>query len=79
MRKVYDYLCNCGEDFKILLLPDHPTPIEIRTHSMEPVPFFVYSSNKEAHGVDKFTEATAEGTKLYYPAGHQLLDYIIEK
>ena len=79
LKKVYDYLCKCGEDFKIFLLPDHPTPIEIRTHSMEPVPFFVYTSNKETRGVEKFTEATAEATKLYYPAGHALLDYIIEK
>ncbi|MBE6679698.1 MAG: cofactor-independent phosphoglycerate mutase [Ruminococcaceae bacterium] len=79
LKKVYDYLCGCGENFKIFLLPDHPTPIEIRTHSMEPVPFFVYSSNKEVVGVKKFTEATAEATKLYYPQGHALLDYIIEK
>ncbi len=79
LRKVYDYLSTCGDDFKIFLLPDHPTPIEIRTHSMEPVPFFVYTSNKETNGVECFTEANAEATKLYYPAGHKLLDFIIEK
>jgi len=79
LKKVYDYLCASGEDFKIFLLPDHPTPIEIRTHSMEPVPFFIYSSAKETRGVDVFTEATAEATKLYYPNGFQLLDHIIEK
>ena len=79
LKKVYDYLCESGEDFKIFLLPDHPTPIEIRTHSMEPVPFFIYNSAKETRGVNGFTEATAEATKLYYPNGHQLLDYIIEK
>lgn len=79
LKKVYDYLCESGEDFKIFLLPDHPTPIEIRTHSMEPVPFFIYSSAKETRGVEVFTEATAESTKLYYPNGHQLLDHIIEK
>lgn len=79
LKKVYEYLVSCGEDFKIFLLPDHPTPIEIRTHSMEPVPFFIYSSKEPQLGVAPFTEATAETTKLYYPNGSQLLQYIIEK
>lgn len=79
LKKVYDYLSASGEDFKVFLLPDHPTPIEIRTHSMEPVPFFIYSSRDEHRGVAPFTEATAEATKLYYPDGSQLLSYIIEK
>lgn len=79
LKKVYDYLSASGENFKVFLLPDHPTPIEIRTHSMEPVPFFIYSSGDEHRGVAPFTEATAEATKLYYPDGSQLLSYIIEK
>ena len=79
LKKVYDYLCECGEDFKIYVLPDHPTPIEIRTHSMEPVPFFIYSSKKEEKGVSVFTEKTAEDTGLYYPDGSLLLGEIIEK
>ena len=79
LKKVYEYLEGCGEDFKILVLPDHPTPIEIRTHSMEPVPFIIYSSKEDANGVSVFTEKTAETTGLYYPDGSQLLSHIIEK
>ena len=77
LNKVYEYLKNCGDDFKILVLPDHPTPIEIRTHSMEPVPFFIYSSNDETDGVTVFTEKNAEEKGLYYPDGSQLLSHII--
>ena len=77
LNKVYEYLKNCGDDFKILVLPDHPTPIEIRTHSMEPVPFFIYTSNDETDGVPVFTEKTAEEKGLYYPDGSQLLSHII--
>lgn len=79
LRSVYDYLAGSGEDFKIYLLPDHPTPIELRTHSMEPVPFFLYDSAKPQRGVTPFTEKTAESTKLYYPDGSQLLGHIITK
>ena len=76
---VYEYLKSTAEDFKILVLPDHPTPIEIRTHSMEPVPFFLYDSRKDVCGVTSYTEATAAGTGLYIPDGFTLLEQVIEK
>jgi 2,3-bisphosphoglycerate-independent phosphoglycerate mutase len=46
---------------------------------MEPVPFFLYDSRKDAVGVDSFTEATAAKTGLYIPDGFTLLDRVIEK
>ncbi len=78
LAPVYEYLLSTGEDFKILVLPDHPTPIEIRTHSREPVPFFLYDSRTDEAGVATFTEAAAE-TGLYIPDGFTLLDRVIEK
>ncbi|MGI6166540.1 MAG: cofactor-independent phosphoglycerate mutase [Eubacteriales bacterium] len=77
LRPVYEYLQTCGDDYKILVLPDHPTPIEIRTHSREPVPFFIYSSTKKERGVPAFTEEAARQTGLYIPEGHHLLDLAI--
>ena len=68
-----------GEDFKVLVLPDHPTPIEIRTHSSEPVPFFLYDSRSEAAGVPVFTEDECAKTGLYIPDGSTLLERMIEK
>ena len=79
LKPVYEYLLTTGEDFKILVLPDHPTPLEIRTHSKEPVPFFLYDSRKENAGVSSFTESVAAETGLYVPDGFTLLDRVIEK
>ena len=79
LAPVYEYLKSTDEDFKILVLPDHPTPIEIRTHSMEPVPFFLYDSRKDACGVTTFTEASAAETGLYIPDGFTLMERVIEK
>ena len=78
LKPVYKYLLATGEDFKILVLPDHPTPIEIRTHSREPVPFFLFDSRKDGAGVDTFTETAAGQTGLYIPDGFTLLDRVIE-
>ena len=79
LAPVYEYLKFTAEDFKILVLPDHPTPIEIRTHSMEPVPFFLYDSRKDVCGVTSYTEASAAETGLYIPDGFTLLERVIEK
>ena len=79
LAPVYEYLKSTGEDFKIMVLPDHPTPVRIRTHSSDPVPFFVYDSTAEVVGVDTFSEASAATTGLYVPNGHTLLERVINK
>lgn len=73
LKPVYEYLVSTGEEFKIMILPDHPTPIEIRTHSSEPVPFMIYSSKKEHDGVDCFNEDNGEAKHFYIPRGHDLM------
>ncbi len=78
LAPVYEYLKNCGEDFKILILPDHPTPICLRTHSSEPVPFIIYSSNEKNSGINSFCEEDAEKAGLYIPNGYDLLSYMIK-
>jgi len=75
---VYEYLKNCGDDFKIMVLPDHPTPIRLRTHTINPVPFFIYSSNAEVKGVDTFDEYTAAACKNYVPNGYTLMNELIK-
>ena len=73
LKPVYDYLVSTGEDFKIMVLPDHPTPIAIRTHAIDPVPFMIYNSKKIYDGVDTFTESSASAKNNYYPKGHDLM------
>ena len=77
LKPVYEYLAASGEAFRILVLPDHPTPLAIRTHSPSPVPFFLYDSEQEADGIVTFTEAEAGKTGLYIPEGHTLLSRMI--
>jgi len=79
LTPVYEYLKASGEDFKILCLPDHPTPICKRTHTIDPVPFMIYSSKEKKNGVSCFTEQTAKDTGLYIEHGYNLLDHMIEK
>lgn len=79
LRPVYGYLRECGEDFKIMVLPDHPTPLEIRTHSSEPVPYFIYDSRREQDGVQCFTEENCAAVNNYLPNGYELLGRMIEK
>jgi 2,3-bisphosphoglycerate-independent phosphoglycerate mutase len=79
LAPVYEYLVSTGEDFKIMVLPDHPTPLRIRTHSSDPVPFLMYNSATAVDGVSSFTEATAAETGLYVENGYTLLDRLIVK
>lgn len=80
LAPVYNYLKECGEDFKIMILPDHPTPIRIRTHSMDAVPFMIYSSKAEADsGISTFNENTARSANVYNPNGFTLMNGFIEK
>lgn len=77
LAPVYEYLKNCGDSFKIMILPDHPTPIRLRTHTITPVPFMIYSSENEHSGVASFTEALAENTGVYMPRGHELIELML--
>ena len=79
LAPVLEYLRASGDDFKIMILPDHPTPIRLRTHTIDPVPFMIYSSKKEFSGVDKFCEASATEKNNYTENGYTLMDLLIQK
>lgn len=79
LAPVKEALDNLGEDFRILICPDHPTPLLTKTHSSEPVPFMIYDSRKKLNGVDTFTEATAASTKVYIEHGPSIMDRLLEK
>jgi 2,3-bisphosphoglycerate-independent phosphoglycerate mutase len=78
LKPVYDYLVSTEDDFKILILPDHPTPIALRTHTSNPVPFMIYSSKQRQDGVNSFDEANCEAKNFYIEHGYNLLSYMIE-
>lgn len=66
-------------DYKIMILPDHPTPLSLRTHTNDPVPYLIYDSRKDAAGTDIFCEESAKSTGIYVPVGHTLLDRFIKE
>jgi len=69
------------DEYRILALPDHPTPIELRTHSSEPVPFVIYDNGKErAGGPVTYDERIAERKDaLLFTEGYTLMDYFLKK
>ena len=79
LAPVLEYLEGCGDDFKIMVLPDHPTPLDIRTHSPEPVPFFIYDPKCKVDGVSTFTEASANASPVDIADGSTLLEHLIVK
>ena len=78
LKPVLEYLEQSGEPFRILVLPDHPTPVATRTHSSDPVPFFLYDSEKQEDGVCLYSEAECAKKDRYIPDGSTLLSYMIE-
>ncbi|MBP9988982.1 MAG: cofactor-independent phosphoglycerate mutase [Ruminococcus sp.] len=62
-----------GEDYRIMILPDHPTPIVTMTHASDPVPYMIYKSNEEIKGVDSINEETAKATGNFVEFGPDLI------
>jgi 2,3-bisphosphoglycerate-independent phosphoglycerate mutase len=61
------------DELRLLVLPDHPTPIEIRTHSEDPVPFLLWGHGFQANGAKRFTEAEAKKTGLFLTPGYNIM------
>ena len=70
-----------GQEFSLLVLPDHPTPIPQKTHTRDPVPFALYRSGRagEGRGGRAFTEFEALSTGVFVPEAHRLLGHILGK
>ncbi len=63
-----------GEPYRVLLLPDHPTPLSTRTHASDPVPFLIYDSREPYRSmVPSFSESTASDTGVFIGVGSALL------
>lgn len=65
------------EDYKILLLPDHPTPIVTRTHASDPVPYLLYQKSAPKTGVDTINEETAKATGIYIENGPAMMPHFL--
>ena len=68
------------DDFAVLVCPDHPTPLSIRTHSSNPVPYLIYNSKNEIDSkVENFCEKEAEKTGNFIEKGFTMMNYFLSK
>lgn len=80
VEPIVSYLKESGEDYHILVMPDHPTPLDIMTHTSEPVPYILYKSEAEKDsGVDCYTESKARTTGIYREVGYTLINNLLDK
>lgn len=76
IKPVKEGLEAAGEDFRMLVLPDHPTPICMRTHSSDSVPYLLYDSTDLQQHDWKYNEAEGESSGNYVACGHEIIDYL---
>ncbi len=62
---------------RVLVMPDHPTPIKTQTHSPDPVPFLLWGQGFTANGAKKFTEAEAAKTGLFIDPGYNIMNRLV--
>lgn len=75
-------LDNANEPYRILVLPDHPTPVRVRTHTPGPVPYLLYDSGKPLDGgkkhVSAYNEKTGRESGIVIKEGYRLIDRLFE-
>ncbi len=72
-REVVRRLRSLGEPLRLLIMPDHPTPLEVQTHTDDPVPFLLWGPGFTPGGAKRFTEAEARGTGFFTAEGYKIM------
>ena len=73
LAPIKDALEAAGEPHRILVLPDHPNPVRLRTHTDAPVPYVLYDSTRQMRKIAHYGETEAAATEIFEPQGHRLL------
>ena len=68
-----------GQAYRLLIMPDHPTPIRCRTHTSDPVPYIFYDSTKQMKRICKYSEKEAAAFGNYEPDGYKLMDRFLQE
>ncbi len=79
IHPIAEGLRKAGEDFRMVILPDHPTPVSIRTHTADNVPYLLYDSTIEQEHAWKYNEAEAERSGRLIARGHDLIWHLLNK
>ena len=78
IRPVMEAMDASGEDYKMLIMPDHPTPISIRTHTSDPVPYLIYDSTRQRKTIARYNEKEAAATGNFEPEGFRLMERFLK-
>ena len=70
---------DAGEDYRILLLPDHPNLLRLRTHTPDPVPYVLFDSTQQQRKFARYGETEAKATGIFEPQGHKLMERFLSK
>ena len=76
---VAEKLRQSGVDFRMLILPDHPTPVRVRTHTSDPVPYLLYDSTEVQEGCGTYCEKTGRESGKMLEEGYRLIDHLLER
>ncbi len=79
VRIVKEQMDASGEPYRMLILPDHPTPLRIRTHSSEPVPYLLYDSTKPLESHLLYNEKDAKKSGIYREHGYEMMGYLLSR
>ena len=74
-----DKLEKAGIEYKMMILPDHPTPIKLKTHVSDPVPYIIYNSAKNGGEGKTYTEKSAKETGIYIDKGYELMERFLSE
>lgn len=78
IRIVREAMDASGEPYRLLILPDHPTPIAARTHTADPVPYLLYDGKRPENGAESYCERTAVQSGRWEKKGYHLIEHLFE-
>ncbi len=79
LKRIMDAFSASDEDFRIMVLPDHPTPVCMRTHTGEAVPYLIYDSRTKLDGIHIYNEKEAAKSGHVWKDGYRLIDHLFEE
>lgn len=79
IKPVVEKLSEKGVDFRMLVLPDHPTPIRVRTHTSDSVPYMLYDSTNLLDNSWDYNEKEAKESGNFIAKGYEIIDYLFSK
>lgn len=81
VKTLREELDKSGEEYSMLICPDHPTPVSIMTHVSDPIPYMIFRSNERFNGptANSYTEKQAESTGIFVSHGYELMKKLLKK